>query len=290
MSQHILVTGTNSGFGRLTVLSLAGKGHRVFATMRDVQGRNRDAASKLMNEGGANVKVVEMNLASDADVERALQSVLAQAGHLDAVVNNAGMAAMGLQETLTADQVRELFDINVLAPHRVLRAAAPSMRARKSGLFIQISSTFGRVVVPLMGAYCASKAAFEAMSDAYRYELKPVGVEVTIIQPGTYPTGIGQAAVIGADQDLAAGYGPLAGGLEMMNAYFTRVLSGPNIPNPQDIADAVLALLEMPAGSRPARLVMDATTGKLVEGLNHAHAEGQKILLDGMGMGMPADG
>lgn len=289
MQKHILITGTNSGFGRLSALALARGGHRVFATMRDIQGRNREPAEQLRLEGGGNISVVEMNLESDADVGRSVADVLAQAAYLDVVVNNAGAALIGLEETLTTQQWLDLININLLAPHRVFRAAAPSMRARKSGLFIQISSAWGRVVVPLMGAYCATKAAFEAMSDAYRYELKPTGVEVTIVQPGTYPTEIGRNATLGAEQEKAAEYGLLAGGIEMLNEHFARVFSGPSLPNAQDVADAVSVLVGMSAGSRPARVVVDPMTGKMVEGLNRAHTEGQNELLRGMGMSMLAD-
>lgn len=289
MGQHVLITGTNSGFGRLSALTLAGKGHTVFATMRDIKGRNQQAAALLESEGGGHVKVVEMNLACDALVDEAVRSILGQAGHIDVIVNNAGSAAMGLEETLTPEQTREMFDINVLAPHRILRAALPSMRARKSGLIVQISSGFGRMVMPLMGVYCASKAALEAMSDAYRYELKPTGVEVTILQPGPFPTNIGRSAVIGENQDRAVGYGPFSNGLEMMNAHFQKMFSGPNVPNPQDVADAVLSLVEMPEGTRPVRLVVDAMTGTWVEGVNRVHADTQKRMLGLMGMGMLND-
>lgn len=289
MSQNILVTGTNSGFGRLTTLTLAQKGHKVFATMRDVAGRNASVAAALEKEGGGNVHVVEMALTDDASVNAGARVALEKAGHIDVLVNNAGYSTMGLEETLTSEQLLEQYNVNVVGPHRVMRAVLPSMRARGKGLVVQISSGLGRYIFPFMGAYGSSKFALEALSEAYRYELKPIGIEVCIVQPGAFPTDIGKNSIVGKEQERAAGYGPMANGLEMMGKNLAAMLSGPSAPNPQDVADAVAGLVETPAGSRPARVVVDVHSGPMTETLNKAHAEIQKSLLDAFGMGMLAD-
>ncbi len=292
MSQNILVTGTNSGFGRLITLSLAQKGHQVFATMRDVAGRNKEAADELSKAGEAAsgaIHVVEMDVADTASVDNAIRGVLEKAGHLDVLVNNAGYAAMGLEETLTAEQLRTQFEVNVIGPHNTARAALPSMKARGKGLIVQVSSGLGRLVFPLMGAYCASKAALESLSDAYRYELKATGVELTIVQPGAFPTDFAKRTVLGADAERAKGYGPMEKGVEMMFKNFEQMFSGPNVPHPQLVADAVVTLTEMEAGKRPARVVVDPMTGQMAENLNKAHADVQKMMLGHMGMGPLAD-
>jgi NAD(P)-dependent dehydrogenase (short-subunit alcohol dehydrogenase family) len=288
MSQNILVTGTNSGFGRLITHSLARAGHQVFATMRDVGGRNRAAAEEmraLAEKEGLKIHVVEMEVTSDAGVNEAIAGVLAKAGHLDVVVNNAGTSVMGLEETLTPDQIQAMFSLNVLGPHRVARAVLPSMRARGKGLLVQISSTLGRLVLPFMGAYCASKAALESLSESYRYELRPTGVELTLVQPGAFPTDFGKHAAVGAEQDRAKGYGPLENGFQQMMIGFGEMMSSPNAPNPQLVADAVVQLVSSPAGSRPDRVVVDPMMGQATEGLNKGHLEMQKAALGGMGMG-----
>ena len=200
MSQNIIVTGTNSGFGRLIAQTLASKGHQVFATMRDIAGRNAAVAAELTAAGEGRIHVVEMSPGNDSSVEQAVAAVLAQAGHIDVLVNNAGFATAGLAETLTSEQLLEQFNINVVGPHRTMRAVVPSMRARGKGLIIQISSGLGRIVFPLMGTYCSSKFALEALSESYRYELKPVGVEVSILQPGAFPTELAQHMMAGAEQ------------------------------------------------------------------------------------------
>jgi NAD(P)-dependent dehydrogenase (short-subunit alcohol dehydrogenase family) len=289
MSQNIFVTGTNSGFGRLITLTLARKGHQVFATMRDIEGRNAAAAKALADEGVGKVTVLEMEASNDASVEKAVSAALAKAGHIDVLVNNAGYSTLGLNETLTPDQLLHQYDVNVVGPHRVMRAVLPSMRARGKGLVVQISSTVGRVVFPIMGAYCSSKFAFESLSEAYRYELKPTGVEVTMVQPGAFPTEFTQKLIVGKDAERAQGYGPMANGVEMMMKTFEQMLSGPNVPSPQLVADAIDALVDMPAGSRPARVSVDPGMGAVVEGLNKAHSDVQKAVLTGLGMGMLAD-
>lgn len=291
MSQNIFVTGTNSGFGRLTTLSLARKGHQVFATMRDTATRNREAAEemrRLAESESLKIHVVEMSPTSEASVNEAVSSVLAKAGHLDVVVNNAGVSAMGIEETITPEQLQTLFDVNVVGPHRVVRAALPSMRARGKGLLIAVSSTLGRLTLPLMAAYCGSKAALESLFDGYRFELKPAGIESTLVQPGAFPTNLGASALIGADQERAQGYGPLANGMQQMGAMMAQMFSGPNAPNPQEVADAIVALVESAPGTRPDRVIVDRMMGQGPDALNKAHAEVQKAVLGGMGMGMLA--
>jgi NAD(P)-dependent dehydrogenase (short-subunit alcohol dehydrogenase family) len=293
MSLNVLVTGTNSGFGRLTAIALAQRGHQVFATMRDLHGRNRDAAEALRESGPVaqsnaigGICVFEMEVTSDKSVDEAVAAVLKQAGHLDVVVNNAGFSTVGIEETVTSEQIQRLFDVNVVGSHRVTRAVLPSMKARgKGGLIVQISSALGRIVIPFMGAYCASKAAVESLFESYRYELRPTGIECTIVEPGAFPTEFTKNGTIGQDQDRAKGYGPLENGLQQMFAGLEQMLSGPNAPNPQLVADAIVKLVETPAGARPARVVVDPMTGQATEGLNHAHHEVQKAMLGGMGMG-----
>jgi len=291
MSQKILITGTSSGFGRLTALALARRGHTVFATMRDIAGRNRAVAEEfhaLATKEGLKLHVVEMSMEQDSSVEAGVAQALAKAEYFDAVVNNAGFAAAGLSETLTSAQVVHQLDVNVAGPHRVMRAVLPSMRRRGEGVVINVTSGLGRMTMPLMGIYCASKAALESLSDAYRYELKPLGVEVSIVQPGAFPTDLAQRMVPGQDASRADGYGPMAKGMEQMSASFERMFSGPDAPNPSDVSEAIIKVIEAPKGKRPQRVVVDSHPEGVIA-LNNAHNEVQKGLLQGMGMGMLAD-
>ena len=284
---HILVTGTNSGFGRLTTLALARKGHTVFATMREPAGKNRAAADELHRLAETEklaIHILDLDVTNDASVEKAVASALATAGHLDAVINNAGYGVNGLAETATPEQYLRQLDTNVVGPQRVNRAVLPSMRARRAGLIVQVSSGLGRILLPFVGIYASTKWAIEALAETYRAELKPTGVEVSIVQPGAFPTSFNQQAIMGADGERAAGYGPLADGMAQMGAFLEQLFASPNGPDPQEVADAIVALVESPAGSRPPRVVVDRFNGDGPRALNDAHAQVQKALLAGMGL------
>ena len=292
MPHNILVTGTNSGFGRLTSLTLARRGHTVFATMRNIAGKNRDAADELRRIAESEqlpLGILELDVTDDASVARAIEAALAAAGHLDVVINNAGYGLAGLNETFSPAQFLAVLDTNVVGMQRVNRAVLPSMRARKAGLVIHVSSGLGRVLIPFTGLYAASKFAVEALAETYRMELKPTGVEVSIVQPGAFPTAFGIVMQPGVDQGRAAGYGPLAHGLEKFGEGLKQMFSIPDAPNPQEVADAILALVEAPAGQRPARVVVDRFQGQGAVTLNAAHAEVQRGVLTGFGMPFLSD-
>lgn len=288
----ILVTGASSGFGKLTSLSLARRGHRVFATMRDPGGKNRAAADELRRlaetEGKA-LHVLDLDVTSEASVEAAVATALAQAGRLDAVVNNAGQGLGGICETVTPAQLLAVLDTNVVGIQRVNRAVLPSMRANRAGLLVHVSSELGRILFPFIGLYAATKFAVEALAESYRYELKPTGVESTIVQPGAFPTEFGANMPVGADQARAAGYGPLENGLQQFGETLQQMFAVPNPPDPQEVADAIVDLIEAPAGKRPPRVVVDRFNAQAATMLNDAHASVQRLLLGGMGMGTLAD-
>ena len=284
---NILVTGSSSGFGYLTVLALAKRGHTVFATMRDPAEKNRAAAHDLRQLAGAQrlaIHVLDLDVTSDAAVQAAVDAAIAQAGPLDVVVNNAGYLVTGLAETATAQQVLDELNTNVVGIQRVNRAVLPSMRARGSGLLIHLSSIVGRTVLPFLGSYTVTKWDVEALAETYRYELKSSGVDVAIVQPGPFPTSAFDKGQPGADAERAAGYGPLANGLELISEGIQHMFALPNAPDPQEVADAIVALVDAPAGKRPARVVVDRFSGDNARTLNDAHAQVQRAVLAGIGM------
>ena len=175
MSKTVLITGASSGFGRDTAETLARAGHRVFASMRDLAGRNGTHVDALRAKG---IAVVELDVTDEASVERGVAQVLAQAKRLDVLINNAGIGSAGVSESFTTDQLRALFDVNVFGIQRTLRAALPAFRSQGAGLVVNIGSFLGRVTFPFFGLYGASKFALEALTDSYRYELSQLGVDV----------------------------------------------------------------------------------------------------------------
>ena len=150
MSKTILITGASSGFGRDTAESLARAGHAVFASMREPQAKNRTHAQQLRNQG---IAVVELDVSSDASVDRAVKEVLERAGRIDVLVNNAGIASAGITEAFTADQAKVVFNTNVVGLLRTSRAVLPTMRVQSDGLIINIGAILGRVIFPFFGIY-----------------------------------------------------------------------------------------------------------------------------------------
>jgi NAD(P)-dependent dehydrogenase (short-subunit alcohol dehydrogenase family) len=289
---NVLVTGSNSGFGRLISLALARRGHTVFATMRSPSTKNTSAAAELHAVAEAEklpLHVIELDVTDDRSVSVAVQSAERTAGHLDVVVNNAGYAVGGLNETLTSEQVLAELDTNVVGAHRVNRAVLPALRKRRAGLLVHISSTMGRLTAPFHGVYTASKWALEAMAESYRYELKATGVEVSIVQPGVFKTGIVTSTVTGADSDRARGYG-LEEAQARLKAMVDAMHDGPGASDPEEVARAVVTLVEAPAGTRPLRVVVDPSGGGAgTEVLNKAASEIQRGLLTALGMSQMVD-
>ena len=164
MAQTILVTGSTSGFGRLMVETLASQRYTVFAGLRAVAGRNASAAEELRvlaEREHLALRVVEIDITDDASVEQAIKSLIEIAGRLDVVVNNAGVAFNGPVEAFTLEQVHQQFETNVFGALRVNRAALPHMRKQGSGLLLQIGSIVGRLALPFLGLYGATKFALE---------------------------------------------------------------------------------------------------------------------------------
>lgn len=253
MQKTILITGTSNGFGKDAALTLTAAGHRVFATMRDAEGRNRAAAQALRAKG---IAVVELDVTDDASVAAAFEAVLAQAGgRLDVLVNNAGLMIQGISEAITADQTRAMFDVNVFGIQRTTRAALPAMRRAGTGLIVNIGSILGRVTIPFVGLYGATKYAVEAMTESYRYELSQLGIDVVLVQPSAYPTNL-YAHQAPADGGRAPEYGAVAEVPKAFVAFLQGVFEGADAPDPHDVAQALATLVDTPAGQRPERVVV----------------------------------
>ena len=274
--QVAVVTGTSSGFGKLTAETFASSGWRVFAGLRDVDSRNAEAADALRERG---ITVVGLDVTDDASVAGAVRAVLDQAGAVDVLVNNAGIGAFGIQEAFTPAAVEQQFAVNVVGTLRVNRAFLPSMRERRSGLVVYMSSRLGRYVVPFMGLYCASKWAIEALAEASSYELAPFGIDVAIIEPAVYPTGLLAKDVGADDPERVASYGDTARFREALTGALQSATEG---RDPGDVAREVVRLAELPAGERPLRTAMPATPA--MDENNAAVAAYQRQLLKSYGL------
>ena len=274
---NILITGTSTGFGRKAVETLAAKGHTIVASMRGVNGKNAEAAKSIESwakDNNAKVLVVELDVADSASVDKGVAEAIDKAGGLDVVVNNAGIANMGVQEAYTIEQAKQVFDVNTFGPMRVTNAVLPHLREKKAGLIVNISSILAQFALPYMGIYCASKAALEVLSDDYNATLQGSGVESVVLEPGAYPTEIYSKTIPPDNGDkVMPGYPGAAETMEGLGKGF-QTLFETKKPNPQDVIDGLVKLIELPAGKRPARTVVDGVSGQLVE--THIEAKGKK--------------
>ncbi|MCV0426440.1 MAG: SDR family oxidoreductase [Roseibium sp.] len=251
---NILVTGASSGFGNLIVTDLVKAGHRVAGTVRDPERRNAETAASLRKLG---VEIVDIDVTDDASVEAGVAAAETALGSIDVLINNAGAGAHGLQENFSAEDFRRIFDINVFGVQRMTRAVLPQMRARGSGLVLNVTSLLGRVTIPFLGPYNAAKWAVEALSENYRVELSQFGVDVAVIEPGGFPTNFFGNLIRPSSRDRDSGYGDMAAAPENMLEEMGKSLAANPLQTPQLVADAVVDVISKAPGTRPFRTEVD---------------------------------
>jgi NAD(P)-dependent dehydrogenase (short-subunit alcohol dehydrogenase family) len=184
MSETALITGAASGFGLLTAIELAQRKFRVIATMRDL--RKSDKLDAAAREAGVTVEKLALDVTRPDSIARAVKD----AGQIDVLVNNAGFGLGGFFEDLALDELREQFETNFFGVAAMMMAVLPQMRARGSGRILNVSSIGGRLANPGLSAYCSSKFAVEGLSESARHELRPLGIWVVLVEPGTFKTEI----------------------------------------------------------------------------------------------------
>lgn len=281
----VLVTGCSSGFGRLSAVKLARRGHRVFAGMRVSDGRNKtnkDSLLKLAKDESLELKVVELDVTNDQSVDSAVSNVVSDAGHIDVLVNNAGIMYVGVTEAYTVDQARHQMETNFLGVCRMNRAVLGGMRKRKSGLIIHVTSLAGRLVFPYFGIYCASKFAVEALAEAYRYELVDWRVDSVIVEPGPFATSLIANIPEEDDRKRLAEYGDEIEIPKNMIKSFLDFYNSGKAPSAQEVADRIAGMVVAPHGSLPLRTVVGVDYG--TDKLNSTCLPIQQALLDTIGM------
>ncbi len=277
----ILVTGSNSGFGWLHAHTLSNAGHTVYAAMRNAQTKNKDKAEALSKL--QNVHVIDIDLSDAQSVKSGIGQIIATEGRIDVLVNNAGNFVGGITETFTETDIDKLFDIHLKAYWRTIKEVLPAMRAQGDGLIINTSSTLGRFSAPFMSFYNAAKFAVEGLSEGLRYEVRQLGIDVSLVQPGAFPTNIFGAAEYGSDAHINEAYGDIAKLPEQIGVKMGEYFETQN-PDPQQVADAVLKLVETPKGKRPLRVSVDNLAGSLVDRANQQVEAGYGEFLSSFGM------
>jgi len=231
--EHVLVTGSSTGFGRLIALHAARRGARVTATMRN-PARGEELVAAARDEGLA-LEVDRLDVLDEASVREAVGRA-EQRAPLDVVVNNAGIEVRGPVEECGDELVRRQLETNFLGALRVVRAVLPAMRERRAGTVVNVSSIAGLVGRPFGGLYAASKHALEAATEALHFELSPFGVRVVLIEPGQYATELLD------NMATAPSFGPRSPYWEMserFDAAVRRLVPDGEPADPQEVAELV---------------------------------------------------
>jgi NAD(P)-dependent dehydrogenase (short-subunit alcohol dehydrogenase family) len=281
MSKTILISGASSGFGALTARLLADAGHTVYAGMRDVTGRNAEAAKAAADysaEHSVTLRPVELDVSSDDSAAVAVATVLSEREHLDVLVHNAGHMVTGPAEAFTPEQLAALYDTNVLGTQRLNRAALPHMRDRGDGLVVWVGSSSSRGgTPPYLAPYFAAKAAMDALAVSYALELSRFGIETSIIVPGSFTHGTNHFAHSGspADQAVADAYeSRYAGLMDQVGQKLAEI--EPTWADPTEVARAIVTVVDTEKGRRPYRVHIDPSD----DGAAVVFAVGDRIRAD----------
>jgi NAD(P)-dependent dehydrogenase (short-subunit alcohol dehydrogenase family) len=229
-----VVTGSSSGIGYETALTLARNGFQTYATMRNLLKRSgiESAAAKE----GLPVHVVALDVADDNSVKNAIQQIVSKTGRIDVLVNNAGYALVGAFEDLSMDEMKAQFETNLFGVVRVTQAVLPTMRNQRSGIIVNVSTMGGRVAFPGISAYHGSKFALEGLTESIAYELESFGIKVILIEPGYIKTNFAAAIVTAKKaQDPDSPYSPLMKSMLKMGEKMME-----NGSSPESVAKVIL--------------------------------------------------
>ena len=259
MNNVWLITGTSTGFGRDLAIAALDAGHKVAATAR-----KPEVLSDLKTQYGDSVLTLRLDVTDAASIVSAVQTVQNTWGRIDVLVNNAGNGIFGALEEITDVQFRAQYDTNVFGPIAVTRAVLPSMRKQKSGRILNVSSIVGLVGMPGMTAYGSSKFALEGISEALAAEVAPLGIHVTIVEPGAFKTAFGTDGVPVGDNAALEDYAQTAGG----TVGWLKGSLGQQPGDPKKAAQAMLQVAESDAP--PLRLLLGSDAWAMLEGRTKA--------------------
>ena len=229
-----VVTGSSSGIGFETSLTLARSGFFTYATMRNL-GKGASIKSVATKEG-LPIRVAQLDVTEDRSINDAVHSIISDVGKIDVLVNNAGYGLNGAFEDLAMEEIKAQFETNLFGVIRVSQAVLPIMRKQKSGIIINISSAAGRFGYPGESAYVSTKFAIEGLSESMVYELEPFGIRVVLVEPGPIRTNFADGMVAAKkSQDPTS---PYAEFMKKLNAVLASIRE--NASSPDLVAKVVL--------------------------------------------------
>ncbi|CAM4014953.1 SDR family oxidoreductase [Mesobacillus thioparans] len=233
--KHAIITGSSSGFGKLSAIELAKSGYHVIATMRNLKKQDRLVELAAAEKVRDHIHVFQMDVTNKESIEE-LKMYVQSLNSVDVLVNNAGYAQGGFAEELEVDTYRKQFETNVFGVIAVTQAVLPFMRQQRYGKIINMSSISGRFGFPGLSAYSASKHALEGYSESLRLEVKPFGIDVALIEPGSYKTDIWKSIEKVSISDQS----PYESSMEAIMNELKNAESG--YGNPQDVARLVAGI------------------------------------------------
>ncbi len=264
--KNVLITGSSNGFGYLAAQTLSRHGFKVWATMRDSNGRNqpkKQALEKMAADENLSLKVIDLDVSSDSSIQNAIQSITSEDKKIDVLINNAGVMYVGITEAYSIEQAQKQFDVNFFGVMRTTKAVLPFMRKAEDGLIINTTSLAGRLAFPYFGLYSASKSAVEAYSQALRYELAPFGVDICIVEPGPFGTNLLYSGPKEEGVSTLNEYGDFKDVPSAMLKNFEGFYQSDDALSPQLIADEYLRIIQLPKGERPTRTVSGIDYGTI---------------------------
>jgi NAD(P)-dependent dehydrogenase (short-subunit alcohol dehydrogenase family) len=246
VDRTVLITGASSGFGLRTAVTLAGRGWRVIATMRDV-GRAGQLEEKARAAGvWERIEILPLDVTDLKQIEELAGEIAARPEPLDAVVNNAGFAMAGFADDVSDAELRRQFDVNFFGAAAVTRAFLPQMRRQGFGHVVMVASISGRTGYPGVSSYAASKFALEGWTETLRFEMAPLGIQVALVEPGSYATEIWTRGAVFAEGSKDPASPNAARQARLREAMQAR--PGKGRGNPQEVAEGIARILE---DSRP---------------------------------------
>lgn len=257
----VLISGAGSGMGLLTAQTLIRAGYAVHAGVRDPHGRStarRQALEAYANDHGGYVQVVDLDIQHAQSCQDAVDGVIAAHGRLDAVIHNAAHLFIGMAEGFTPEQLADSFNTNAVGAHRLNRAALPQLRRQGDGVLLYVGSTITRIVAPFMMPYVAGKYALDALAETTAYEVQPLGIETTIVMPGTFMDGTSHfQTAVRPVESMEEAYAAVQPEVDNYEPGLRRLFRDGQQAPVQAVADEIARVLALPKGAKPLRTTVD---------------------------------
>lgn len=266
------ITGSSRGFGRVWTEAALQRGDKVVATARNIE-----SIADFKEKYGSNVLTLPLDVTNSEQVQAAVKTAHEYFGKLDIVINNAGYSLVGTIEEAKADEIRALYETNVLGPVTLIQAVLPIMREQGYGHILGTSSNLGHFVIPMIGYYSSSKWAFEAIYESLAAEVKPFGIKVTIIEPGAYATEFGSQNSLKFSANLPQ--------YDDLRVAILGNISKYEKGNPEATASAILSVAD--AVEPPLRLFLGSSN---LDGIKQIYADRIKVWEEWQDIAVAAQG